>query len=214
MTPDELRNVFHVEHHSQVPIYHLVHLTHHLARRHIPSSHSSNSHTLNSGKVPHEKISKPTKTNNPPSLLNDEMFIKAKEYIKDVDLIGDLNNTVSVQFDVSNSSEISDSASDGDTEHTVENQEDDVHKIELEAFGKQLKLVLKKQEGLVKKDGLRMWKVLTNESQPHGIDYEEMKTVSFLILSIHNNSSFNFKFSDIDNNVGIQTLLLEFETTA
>ncbi|XP_039745076.1 uncharacterized protein LOC120637848 isoform X1 [Pararge aegeria] len=177
MTTDELRNVFHVEHQSHVPIYHVVHLTHHLSRRNIPSSHSSNSNSLNPGKVPHEKISKQTKTFSPPSLLNDEMFIRAKEYIKDVDLIGDLNNTVSVEFNVTNSSEISDSASDGDDkEHMVENQEDGVHKIELEAFGKQLKLVLKRQEGLVKKDGLRMWKVLTNDSQPHGVDYEEMKS--------------------------------------
>ncbi|XP_052744486.1 uncharacterized protein LOC112051535 isoform X2 [Bicyclus anynana] len=175
MTPDELRNVFHVEHQSHVPIYHLVHLTHHLARRNILASHPSNSHSFNPMKVPHEKISKPMKTN-PPSLLNDEMFVKAKEYIKDVDLIGDLNNTVSVRFNVTNSSENSDSVSDGDKEHMVEDQEDDVHKIELEAFGRQLKLVLKKQEGLVKKDGLRMWKVLTNDSQPHGVDYEEMKS--------------------------------------
>ncbi|XP_046973286.1 uncharacterized protein LOC124539958 isoform X3 [Vanessa cardui] len=174
MTTEELRNVFHVDHHSNVPQYHLVHLTHHLSRRNIPTSHSSNSHSLNSGKIPHEKISKSTKSNSQPSLLNDEMFIKAKNYIKDVDIIGDLNNTVSVQFNVTNSSEVSDSVSDGDSEHPVEDQEEDVHKIELEAFGRLLKLVLKKQEGLVKKDGLRMWRVLTNDSQPHGVDYEEM----------------------------------------
>ncbi|XP_038218644.1 A disintegrin and metalloproteinase with thrombospondin motifs 16 isoform X4 [Zerene cesonia] len=169
MTPDELRNVFHVDHHSLVPEYHLVQLTHHMARRNIPATHRSNSHTPNSGKVPHEKSSKPWKTEtNLPSLLNDEMFVKAKELIHDVDIIGDLNNTVSVQFGVTNSSEISDSDS--------ETSGDDVHRIELEAFGKQLKLVLKKQEGLVKKDGLRMWKALTNESQPHGVDYEEMIT--------------------------------------
>ncbi|XP_045505357.1 A disintegrin and metalloproteinase with thrombospondin motifs 16 isoform X4 [Colias croceus] len=168
MTPDELRNVFHVDHHSLVPEYHLVQLTHHMARRNIPATHRSNSHTQNSGKVPHEKSSKPWKTEtNLPSLLNDEMFVKAKELIQDVDIIGDLNNTVSVQFGVTNSSEISDSDSE---------TSGDVHRIELEAFGKQLKLVLKKQEGLVKKDGLRMWKALTNESQPHGVDYEEMIT--------------------------------------
>lgn len=178
MTTDELRNVFHVDHLSHVPQYHLVHLTHHLSRRNIPTSHSSNSHSPNTGKVPHEKISKSTKSDNPPSLLNDEMFVKAKENIKDVDIIGDLNNTVSVQFNVSNSSEVNDSVSVGDTEHPVEDQGDDVHKIELEAFGRLLKLVLKKQEGLVKKDGLKMWRVLTNDSQPHGVDYEEMSSVS------------------------------------
>ncbi|XP_063833736.1 A disintegrin and metalloproteinase with thrombospondin motifs like isoform X2 [Ostrinia nubilalis] len=173
MTADELRNVFHVEHQTSVPDYHLVSLTHHLARRHIPSGHSSNTHSLNPGKIPHEKTaSKPWKTEtSPPSLLNDEMFVKAKEYIKDVDIIGDLNNTVSLEFGVSNSSEVSDVS---DKEHVVEDQDDDVHKIEMEAFGKKLNLVLKKQEGLFKKEGLKMWKVLTNETQPHGVDYEEM----------------------------------------
>ncbi|CAK1591141.1 unnamed protein product, partial [Parnassius mnemosyne] len=182
MTTDELRNVFHVEHLSHVPDYHLVQLTHHLARRHVPSSHQANSHTANShtanlNKVPHEK-SKPWKSQtNPPSLINDEMFVKAKEYIKDI--IGDLNNTVSVQFSVSNSSEVSDSDSSEsdrlrDNEHEVADQEEDVHKIELEAFGRQLKLVLNKQDSLIKKDGLKMWRALTNESQPHGVHYEEL----------------------------------------
>lgn len=178
MTADEIRNVFHVEHHSLVPDYHLVSLIHHMARRNIPSGHPSNTHSLNPGKIPHEKTaSKPWKTEtSPPSLLNDEMFVKAKEYIKDVDIIGDLNNTVSVQFSVSNSSEVSED--DSDKEHAVEDQDEDVHKIEMEAFGKKLNLVLKKQEGLFKKEGLKMWKVLTNESQPHGVDYEEMASVS------------------------------------
>ncbi|CAH2097706.1 unnamed protein product [Euphydryas editha] len=178
MTTDELRNIFHVDHHSNVPEYHLVHLTHHISRRNIPTSHSSNAHSPNAGKVPHEKISISTKSDSPPSLLNDEMFNKARENIRDADIIGDLNNTVSVQFNVSNSSEVNDSVSVGDQEHPVEDQEDDVHKIELEAFGRLLKLVLKKQEGLVKKGGLKMWRVLTNDSQPHGVDYEEMNAVS------------------------------------
>ncbi|XP_026750418.1 A disintegrin and metalloproteinase with thrombospondin motifs 1 isoform X2 [Galleria mellonella] len=184
MTPDELRNVFHVEHHSLVPQYHLVHLTHHLSRRHISTGHGANSYTPNSSKIPHEKTrnDRPTKTENPPSLLNDEMFVRAKQYIKDVDIIGDLNNTVSVEFGVTNSSEISDSESSasnnesGDKEHTVIDQEEGVHRIDLEAFGKQLSLVLKKQESLLKKDGLKMWKALTNESQPHGVDYEELNS--------------------------------------
>ncbi|XP_026332792.1 A disintegrin and metalloproteinase with thrombospondin motifs 1 isoform X2 [Hyposmocoma kahamanoa] len=168
MTPAELRHVFHVDHHSQVPEYHLVHLNHHLSRRNIPSSHQSNSHHANSGKVPHEKFQKTQKNwkTTPPSLLNDEMFVKAKEYIKDVDIIGDLNNTVSVNFGA-NSSEVSDSAS---------SESDDVHRIDLEAFGKQMQLNLKKQEGLFKKEGLKMWRTMTNDSQPHGVDYEEMET--------------------------------------
>lgn len=175
MTSDELRSVFHVEHHSNVPKYHLVHLTHHLSRRNVAASHPSNSHNQmpSSGKVPHEKITNPA-----PSLLNDQMYVKARKHIKDVDIIGDLNNTVNLQFSVSSSS---DSVSDGDKEHAVEDQEDDVHRIELEAFGKQLKLVLRKQEGLVKKDGLKIWRALTNESLPHGVDYEEMETVSNLM---------------------------------
>ncbi|XP_072948406.1 A disintegrin and metalloproteinase with thrombospondin motifs like isoform X2 [Epargyreus clarus] len=176
MTTDELRQVFHVEQHSHVPQYHLVQLTHHLARRNIPTGHQANSHSTNPKKIPHEKPSKPWKTENPPSLLNDEMFIKAKQYIKDVDIIGDLNNTVSVHFSASNSSENISDSEIGDREHTVEGQEANVHKIDLEVFGKQLKLVLKKQEGLVKKDGLRLWRALSNESQPHGVDYEEMSS--------------------------------------
>ncbi|CAH0717848.1 unnamed protein product, partial [Brenthis ino] len=170
MTSDEVRSVFHVDHHSQIPKYHVVHLTHHLSRRNIATSHPSNTHSTTSGKIPHEKISKSKPVL---SLLKDEMFVKAKEYVKDVDIVGDLNNKVNLQFDVSSSS---DSVSEGDRENAAEDQEDDVHKIELEAFGKQLKLVLRKQEGLVKRDGLKMWRVLTNESQPHGIDYEEMKS--------------------------------------
>nr|XP_049701719.1 A disintegrin and metalloproteinase with thrombospondin motifs 16 isoform X3 [Helicoverpa armigera] len=177
MTPEELQSVFHVDHHTLVPPYHLVQLTHHLARRHVTPGHQTNVITPTNTKVPHEKPSKKqwkTETS-PPSLLNDEMFVKAKENIKDVDIIGDLNNTVSVNFDVTNSSEISDSASVlSDLERLVEGQEVDVHKIDLEAFGRQLKLVLKKQEGLLKKDGLRMWKAHQNESQPHGVDYEEL----------------------------------------
>ncbi|KAM3961332.1 A disintegrin and metalloproteinase with thrombospondin motifs like isoform 2-T3 [Aphomia sociella] len=181
MTPDELRNVFHVEHHSLVPHYHLVHLTHHLSRRHIATGHAANSHSPNSGKIPHEKTgnNRPTKIN-PPSLLNDEMFVKAKQYMKDVDIIGDLNNTVSVEFGVTNSSEISDSdfsaSENGDKEHIETEQDVDVHRIDLEAFGKKMNLVLKKQEGLLKKDGVKMWTALTNESQPHGVDYEEMSS--------------------------------------
>ncbi|XP_059055715.1 A disintegrin and metalloproteinase with thrombospondin motifs like [Achroia grisella] len=184
MTPDELRNVFHVDHHSLVPQYHLVHLTHHLSRRHITTGHAANTYSPNSSKIPHEKTTneRPTKIANPPSLLNDEMFVRAKQYIKDVDIIGDLNNTVSVEFGVTNSSEISDSefsgsnSENGDKEHIVTDQEDGVHRIDLEAFGKQLSLVLKKQEGLFKKDGLKVWKALTNESQPHGVDYEELNS--------------------------------------
>lgn len=201
MTPDELRSVFHVDHHSQVPQYHLIQITHHLARRNI--------NTVQKGaKIPHEKHQKPWKTDlNPPSLLNDEMFIKAKENIKDVDLIGDLNNTVSVQFKVSNSSEVLSSESDiservepgvdpemsdiehpvvdnvssdmSDLEHLVEGSED-VHRMELEAFGRMLKLNLKKQEGLVKKDGVKLWRAVENGTQPHGVDYEEMESVSDL----------------------------------
>ncbi|KAI5638410.1 metallo-peptidase family m12B reprolysin-like domain-containing protein [Phthorimaea operculella] len=153
MTADELRHVFHVDHHSQVPEYHLVHLTHHLARRNIPTSHHTNSHSPTSSKTPHEKYQKAKKNwkteTSPPSLLNDEMFIKAKELIKDVDLIGDLNSTV---------------------------MPEDVHRIELEAFGKPLQLNLRKQEGLFKKEGLKMWRALRNESQPHGVDYEELES--------------------------------------
>lgn len=97
-----------------------------------------------------------------------------------MDIIGDLNSTVSIEFGVSNSSEESnsDSESDGDIEHVAEDLDPEVHKIQLEAFGKQLQLVLRKQEGLVKKDGLKMWRTLTNESEPHGVDYEEMTSVS------------------------------------
>ncbi|XP_064292754.1 A disintegrin and metalloproteinase with thrombospondin motifs like isoform X2 [Plodia interpunctella] len=180
MSPDELRNVFHVEHHSLVPDYHLVQLTHHLSRRNIATSHPTNSHSLNPSKIPHEKTQKEktkwkTETS-PPSLLNDEMFVKAKEFIKDVDIIGDLNNTVSVDFGVTNSSEVSDSESASDEEHVVDGQELDVHRIDLEAFGKQMNLVLKRQEGLVKKDGVKMWRALNNVTQPHGVDYEEMTT--------------------------------------
>ncbi|XP_013181531.1 PREDICTED: A disintegrin and metalloproteinase with thrombospondin motifs 1 isoform X2 [Papilio xuthus] len=180
MTPDELRNVFHVELHSHVPEYHLIQLTHHLARRHIHNAHKTNIHTTNPNKVPHDKT-KSWKIENPPSLLNDEMFHKAKDYIKDVDIIGDLNNTVSVKFSVSNSSEISDSEGNlsdklRDNIHEIPDEEEDVHKIDFEAFGRQLKLVLRKQEGLLKKDGLKMWRALTNESHPHGVDYEELST--------------------------------------
>ncbi|XP_049879862.1 uncharacterized protein LOC126376487 isoform X2 [Pectinophora gossypiella] len=175
MTADELRHVFHVDHHTLVPEYHLVHL-HHLARRNIPHSHPTNTHTNNPTKIPHEKYQKPFKSwkteTSPPSLLNDEMFVKAKEYIKDVDIIGDLNNTVSVQFGVSNSSEsVSEEVNDD-----VKSELDDVHRIELEAFGRQLSLNLKKQEGLFKKDGLKVWEVMKNDSQPHGVDYEELET--------------------------------------
>lgn len=185
MSPDELRTLFHVEHHTLVPEYHLVHLTHHLARRHINSSHQKNQ--LPQGKTPHEKSrTKPWKTETePPSLLNDEMFVKARETLKDVDLIGDLNNTVNISFDVSNSkSSESDSASESDAlseasdVELVGDQEEGVHKIELEAFGKPMKLVLKKQEGLVKKDGLKVWEVLKNDTHPHGVDYEELESVS------------------------------------
>ncbi|XP_037296718.1 A disintegrin and metalloproteinase with thrombospondin motifs 16 isoform X3 [Manduca sexta] len=174
MTPDELQHVFHVEHHSRVPEYHLVQLTHHLSRRHIATSHSTNSHNATSSKIPHEKNFK-EKAPSPPSLLNDEMFVKVKEYIKDVDIIGDLNNTVSVRF--GDNSSVSDSEGVlSDKVHAVEDQDLDVHKIDLEAFGRQLKLVLKRQEGLFKKDGLKVWRALKNESQPHGVDYEEMAT--------------------------------------
>ncbi|XP_045523998.1 A disintegrin and metalloproteinase with thrombospondin motifs 1 isoform X2 [Pieris brassicae] len=141
MTADELRSLFHVEHQSLVPSYHLVHL-HHIARRYIPHL---NAHT-SSKKIPHEKAD-----------INEKIYAKARDAIKEE--IGDLNDTVSVEFDAN----LSDSDSD-------------VHNIELEAFGKTLNLVLRRQEGLLKKDGLRMWKALTNESQPHGVDYEEMVT--------------------------------------
>lgn len=160
MTPHELQYVFHVEQQDIVPQYHLVHLNHHLSRRHIPGT-SANSFTNNEGKIPHEKHYKYKTETSPPSLLNDEMF-KAGG-LKDV--IGDLNDTVSVNFDVGSSESDSEVLSD-------------VHKIDLEAFGKQLSLVLRKQEGLVKKEGLKMWRAVTNETQPHGVDYEEMRTVS------------------------------------
>ncbi|XP_035451655.2 A disintegrin and metalloproteinase with thrombospondin motifs 1 isoform X2 [Spodoptera frugiperda] len=176
MTPDELRSVFHVEHHTMVPEYHLVQLTHHLSRRHVSSGHQANTIAQGKSKIPHDKTNAWKTETSPPSLLNDEMFVKAKENIKDVDIIGDLNNTVSVDFKVSNSSEMSDSDVLSDLERLVEGQEVDVHKIDLEAFGRQLKLVLKKQEGLLKKEGLRMWKAHQNESQPHGVDYEELNS--------------------------------------
>lgn len=105
------------------------------------------------------------------------MFLRAKEHIKDVDIIGELNNTVSVHFSA-NSSEVSDLS---DAEH-VKDGLDDVHRMELEAFGQQLKLNLKKQDGLVKKEGLKIWKVEGNDTQPDGVDYVEMESVSVIII--------------------------------
>ncbi|XP_061723933.1 A disintegrin and metalloproteinase with thrombospondin motifs like isoform X1 [Cydia pomonella] len=158
MTIDELRHVFHVEDHSSVPQYHPVHLTHHLARRYILPT-KTNTLPGNSGKVPHEKHHIYKTETSPPSLLNDEMFKVAD--LKDE--VEDLNSTVSVDFDVKSSESESDSDSD-------------VHRIELEAFGKPLKLALKKQEGLVKKDGLKLFRVVGNETEPHGVDYEELSS--------------------------------------
>ncbi|XP_048484121.1 A disintegrin and metalloproteinase with thrombospondin motifs 1 isoform X3 [Plutella xylostella] len=174
LTADELRSVFHVEHRDLVPAYHPVTLTHRLARRHIATT-TLNQHTKTNAKTPHEKTrSKPWKTEtDPPSLLNDQMFMRARQEIKDVDLIGELNTTVSVNFDVSKSSE-SDSEVVSDREQVVDGQEDDVHKIELEAFGKPLKLVLRRQEGLVKKEGLKMFRAHENDTQPDGVHYEEL----------------------------------------
>lgn len=166
-----------MDHHTLVPQYHLLQITHHLSRRHIPTSHSTNK--VNNEKIPYEKITKKWREN-PPSLLNDEMFLRAKEHIKDVDIIGELNNTVSVNFSA-NSSEVSDLS---DTEHLKDGLED-VHRMELEAFGRQLKLTLKKQDGLLKKDGLKMWRIEGNDSQPHGIDYVEMESVSVLMVVFH-----------------------------
>lgn len=171
MTPDELRSVFHVDHHSLVPQYHIIHL-HHLSRRHIPTSHTNNK--INNEKTPHEKHDKKWKQNNPPSLLNDEMFLKAKQ-LKDVDIIGELNNTVNVNFSA-NSSEVDSEFSD--LEDLQDGLEKDVHKVELVAFGRHLKLTLKKQEGLLKKDGLKLWRVEGNDTMPHGVDYVEMESVS------------------------------------
>ncbi|KAG7300928.1 hypothetical protein JYU34_015278 [Plutella xylostella] len=174
LTADELRSVFHVDHRDLVPAYHPVTLTHRLARRHIATT-TLNQHSKTNAKTPHEKTrSKPWKTEtDPPSLLNDQMFVRARQEIKDVDLIGELNTTVSVNFDVSKSSE-SDSEVVSDREQVVDGQEADVHKIELEAFGKPLKLVLRRQEGLVKKEGLKMFRAHENDTQPDGVHYEEL----------------------------------------
>ncbi|CAG9124942.1 unnamed protein product [Plutella xylostella] len=184
LTADELRSVFHVEHRDLVPAYHPVTLTHRLARRHIATT-TLNQHTKTNAKTPHEKTrSKPWKTEtDPPSLLNDQMFVRARQEIKDVDLIGELNTTVSVNFDVSKSSE-SDSEVVSDREQVVDGQEADVHKIELEAFGKPLKLVLRRQEGLVKKEGLKMFRAHENDTQPDGVHYEELVSWIRIVVSL------------------------------
>ncbi|KOB64792.1 A disintegrin and metalloproteinase with thrombospondin motifs like, partial [Operophtera brumata] len=166
MTPDELRSVFHVDHHTLVPQYHLINITHHLSRRHIPTSHSNNK--IYNEKTPHEKHEKKWRQNQP-SLLNDEMFLKAKQ-LEDVDIIGELNNTVSVNFSA-NSSEVEGDLSD--MENFQDDLEKDVHKVEMVAFGRHLKLTLKKQEGLLKKDGVKLWRVEGNDTLPHGVDYED-----------------------------------------
>lgn len=73
-----------------------------------------------------------------------------------------------------------------DIEHLDENLEHGVHKIKFEAFGKPIELVLKKTEGLFKKEGLKVWTVIKNETQPHGVEFlEEVSRIMklfFLIL--------------------------------
>ncbi|XP_072948350.1 A disintegrin and metalloproteinase with thrombospondin motifs like [Epargyreus clarus] len=175
MTAAELQQVFQVEHHTHVPQYHPVQLTHHISRRNVPIDHPANTRSRKPERSNHDAVND-LKTSQQ-LLKNDELFIKGKQYIKDMI---QLNNKKSEQFVASSSSENIGDGSNGDEiqdkEHAVEEQETDVHKIELEAFGKQIKLVLKKQEGLVSKDGLRMWRAIRDESQPFGVAYEEINS--------------------------------------
>lgn len=68
-----------------------------------------------------------------------------------------------------------------DVEHLDENLEHGVHKIKFEAFGKPIELVLKKTEGLFKKEGLKVWTVVKNETQPHGVEFLEEVSNYFLL---------------------------------
>ncbi|XP_072948351.1 A disintegrin and metalloproteinase with thrombospondin motifs like [Epargyreus clarus] len=177
MTAAELQQVFQVEHHTHVPQYHPVQLTHHISRRNVPIDHPANTRSRKPERSNHHAANVLKTVESQQSLKNDEVFIKGKQYIKDMI---QLNNKRSEQFVASSPSENIGDGSNGDEiqdkEHAVDEQETDVHKIELEAFGKQMKLVLKKQEGLVSKDGLRLWRAIRDESHPLGVAYEEINS--------------------------------------
>lgn len=146
MSADELRNVFHVDHHSSVPEYRLIQLNHHVSKRHVLAGHSSN--VLSSsigGKSAHDKSSK-------------DDLKRVKFSNKFFGGPGKLQDTLTVD----------------------EELEDGVHRIRFEAFGEPVELKLRKTEGLFKKEGLKMWTVVSNETQPHGVEFVETEMVSFI----------------------------------
>lgn len=148
MSAEELRNVFHVDHHSSVPEYRLIQLNHHVSKRHVLAGHSSNVVSSFGGKSAHDKASK-------------DDLKRANKFFAGP---GKLQDTLTVD----------------------EELEDGVHRIRFEAFGEPVELKLRKTEGLFKKEGLKMWTVVSNETQPHGVEFVETEMVSLKINSLYN----------------------------
>lgn len=174
MSADELRNVFHVEHHSLVPEYQLIQLNHHISKRHILAPHiSANSVSGGSKKSAHDKLSK-----------EETVFKNANKF-------SDLHLKLNYRTDDRDFSEFSGVDSDmgsgsgramEDTLTVDEELEDGVHRIRFQAFGAPVELKLRKTEGLFKKDGLKMWTVVGNDTQPHGVEFVETEMVSVCLF--------------------------------
>lgn len=137
MTTDELRNVFHVEHHSLVPEYKLVQLNHY-----IPISNDLTAHFLSN-----KFFNKNLRQN-----VSFEDGLKCMYLSEDP---GKLQDTLTVDEEI----------------------EDDIHRIRIDCFGNPIELNLKKIEGLFKNDGLNMWFVNENETQPHGVEYIKIENI-------------------------------------
>lgn len=147
MSIDELKNVFHVEHHSSVPEYRVIQLNHHVPETHELAGHSSPSafHSIFGDEAIHDKFCK--------NELKYSKFINENHKSR---RLGSMKDTLTVDEDLK----------DGD------------HRIRTTAFGKLIDLNLRKTEGLFKKGGLKMWNIISNKTQPHGVQfitYQEMR---------------------------------------
>lgn len=161
MSPEQLREVFHVEHKDLVPNYEVVELAHQLNNHHSINKRSINSNNL---------LSK----NNEVSSVSENSDSKSKVLSK---------NNHHVKKDLSKNRFENKSLTVEDTPSKFSDYDlksIKQHNVSFTAFGEHLNLTLEPAQGLFR-DGpnlLKMWHVRPDANASQGLFYERIKEVS------------------------------------
>lgn len=179
MSLDEIRDIFHVDSHHQVPDYEIINL-HQISQEQpkeiLENSQSSHSSVyivkpdeqvgeINTSAAEIKKSKYPKK-----SYANYQQLLSNKKKQQNVVKIVENNKFINGVNEPLNSDQVPLINING--VRIIEEN------IQLEAFGKKLNLTLKPTDGLIKKGGLKLFMVEPNITSQHGVDYVEVQNVS------------------------------------